>query len=187
MLHHSSTKDAARLRSLQGKGAGAWLDTIPSSRKLTLPSGLFCLAAFLKLGLPLPLSQSVTSCECGKPLDKEGYHIITCKIGGGTVWLHNSMVTAWSECLNQAALTHAIEPRYCYSSSQARPDIAIYNATDFNVELDISLAHPWCPDVLPAAALNQGSTTAKREEKKIEKYRRGPKVSAPALSEIKGW
>ena len=99
--------------------------------------------AFLRLGLPLPLPQPATSCECGKPLDKKGYHLITCKIGGGPVWSHNSMVSAWSECLNQVVLTRAIEPRDCYSSSQARPDITIYNATatDFNVELDISLAH----------------------------------------------
>ena len=118
------------------------------------------------VGLPLPLPQSATSCECWKLLDKEGYHLITCKIGRGPVWSHNSMVTVWSECLNQVALTHAIEPRDCCSSSQARPDIAIYNATDFNVERDISLAHPWCPDVLPVAALNQGSAAAKRERRR---------------------
>ena len=125
---------------------------------------------FPRLGLPLPLPQLAMSCECGKPLDKEGYHLSTCKIGGGPVWSHHSMVTAWFERLNQVALTHAIEPCDCYSSSQPRPDIAIYNATDFNVEIDISLEHPWCSDVLPAAALNQGSTDAQREEKEIEKY-----------------
>ena len=124
MIEHSSTKDAARLRSLQGRGSGAWLDAIPTSRKLTISPGLFCLAAFIRLGLPLPLSHPVKNFECGKPLDQEGYHLITCKFGGGDpvwspslvtqsghpvwspslvtqsghpVWSHNSMVTAWSE------------------------------------------------------------------------------------------
>ena len=170
MIEHSSTKDAARLRSLQGRGSRAWLDAIPTSRKLAISPGLFCLAAFIRLGLPLPLSHPVKNCECGKPLDQEGYHLITCKFGGGPVWSHNSMVNAWSECLNRVSLSHTIEPRNLYSSSQARPDIAIYGASNFNVELDISLAHPWCPDIISAAGLNNGAAALKRENKKIKKY-----------------
>ena len=80
------------------------------------------------------------------------------------------MVTAWSECLNHVSLSHTIEPRNLYSSSQARPDIAIHGASDFNVELDISLAHPWCPDIISAAGLNNGVAALKRENKKIKKY-----------------
>ena len=79
--------------------------------------------------------------------------------------------------MNSVALNHTIEPRNCYSSSQARSDIAVYNATDFNAELDISLAHPWCADVISAAALNQGAAASKREERKIERYRKEKHVS----------
>ncbi|XP_062523315.1 uncharacterized protein LOC134197978 [Corticium candelabrum] len=110
--------------------------------------------------------------DCGTALDPEGYHLITCKTGGGPVWSHNSIVSAWSECLKRVSLPHTVEPRDCYSSSQSRPDIAVYNATDFNVELDISLAHPWSTDIISVAATTDGSAASKREGKKREKYSR---------------
>ena len=172
MIERSATKDAARLRSLQGRGSGAWLDVIPSSRKLAISPGLFRLAALLRLGMRLPLPLSATLCDCGTALDPEGYHLITCKTGGGPVWSHNSIVSAWSECLKRVSLPHTVEPRDCYSSSQSRPDIAVYNATDFNVELDISLAHPWSTDIISVAATTDGSAASKREGKKREKYSR---------------
>ena len=51
----TSLRDGARLCSLQGKGAGSWLSTIPTSGKFTLGPSEFRLAAYLRLGLPLPL------------------------------------------------------------------------------------------------------------------------------------
>ena len=88
----TDNRDAARLRSIRGKGAGAWLDSIPSSEKFALSSGNFVLAASLRLGLLLSLPPWATKCECGKSLDVEGYHLLTCKMGGGPVWSHNSVV-----------------------------------------------------------------------------------------------
>ena len=62
------------------------------------------------------------------------------------------------------------KPRDCYSSSQSRSDIAVHNATDFNAELDISLAHPWSLEAISLAATPNKSAGSKREETKIEKY-----------------
>ena len=128
------------------------------------------MAASMRLGLRLPLPQSIIECDCGKTPDTDGYHLITCKTGEGPGWSHNSMVSAWSECLKRVSLPHTIEPRDCYSSSQSRPDIAVHNATNFNVELDVSLAHPWSSEVISHAATTDGSAASKRKEKKIEKY-----------------
>ena len=47
-----TSRDAARLRSLQGKGAGAWLEAVPSSKKLALRPSDFRLASFLDLVVP---------------------------------------------------------------------------------------------------------------------------------------
>ena len=80
------------------------------------------------------------------------------------------MVSDWSKCLKCMSFPDTIEPRDCYSSSQSRPDIAVHNATDFNVELDVSLAHPWSSEVISHATTTDGSAASKREEKKIEKY-----------------
>ena len=51
-----SQRDAARLRSIQGKGAGAWLNAMPTSNKLALVSRDFRLAACLRLGLAMPVA-----------------------------------------------------------------------------------------------------------------------------------
>ena len=73
--------------------------------------------------------------------------------------------SAWSDCLN-----HIIEPRHTYSSSQARPDIIVQNVFEFDVELDVSIAHPWCPDIMLNVAQSSGSAALRREEKKKETY-----------------
>ena len=174
-LERAPMKDAARLRSLQGKGAGAWLDSIPSSQKFALSPGSFRLAAFVRLGLSMPLPHSIKTCECGKPLDSipTGYHLLTCKTGGGPVWTHNTIVSTWSDRLDQIHLPHKVEPRDRYCSSDARPDIAICsNVFDSNVDLDVSLAHPWCSDIISKAAWQDGAAALRREEKKIEKYQK---------------
>ena len=48
----SCMRDGARVRSIKGKGAGAWLNIMLSSSKLALVSRGFCLSAcFLRLSL----------------------------------------------------------------------------------------------------------------------------------------
>ena len=98
MLECSLSSDAARLRSLQGKGAGAWLNSLPSSKKLELSPGNFILAASLRLGLAMPLPHWADNCECRKKLDPEGYHLLTCKVGGGptTTWSQHGLIVSVS-------------------------------------------------------------------------------------------
>ena len=47
----NSNQDAARLRLLQGKGAGAWLYVIPLTYKNALKSNEFRLASCMRLGI----------------------------------------------------------------------------------------------------------------------------------------
>ncbi|XP_062516545.1 uncharacterized protein LOC134191918 [Corticium candelabrum] len=59
--------------------------------------------------------------------------------------------------------------RYC--DCEDRPDIAIMDpVTGTDVELDVSLAHPWCADILSRAAREDGAAAVRREERKVEKY-----------------
>ena len=89
--HAPCERDAARLRSLQGKGAGAWLDVIPTSDKHAVKSNQFSLACYLRLGLALPFINWIRTCDCGHDLDEQGFHLLTCKYGSGPVWTHNSL------------------------------------------------------------------------------------------------
>ena len=68
----SSSQDAARLLSLQGKGAGAWLSDVPSSKKFVLSPNNFISAASMRLGIPVSFPEWVNKCDCGRTLDIKG-------------------------------------------------------------------------------------------------------------------
>ena len=107
----------------------------------------------LRLGLPVDSSKWITRCDGGKDLDSEGYYLMMCKTGAGPVRTHNTIVGVWSECLSQLHINHKKEPRERYCDYEDRPGIAIMDpVTGTDAELDVSLAHPWCADILSRAA-----------------------------------
>ena len=167
------SRTKARLRSLQGKGAGAWLETIPSSLEFALKPCNYCVATRLRLGCPMPLSSQTGNpkCDCSKPIDQEGYHLLTCKTGGGPVWTHNTIASVWSECLKHLNKKLIQEPRNRYCNSDDRPDIAVFDISmGSSYELDFAMAHPWCPDVLSRAANEDGAAALQAEKRKHSKY-----------------
>ena len=74
MSNPQSQRSSARFRSLQGVGADAWLDSIPLSTKIALKPGEFCLATRLRLGCEMLLGSVISTCDCGKDVDGDGYH-----------------------------------------------------------------------------------------------------------------
>ena len=52
----------ARLVSLQGKHAGAWVQTLPTSRFLVIEKSVWRTAAHMRLGLPIPHLQTARTC-----------------------------------------------------------------------------------------------------------------------------
>ena len=111
-------------------------------------------------------------CDCGKQLDPDGYHLITCKSGGGSVWTHNSIVGLWSECLSHLHIVHKKEPKHHHSDSDDRSDIfAVDLETSNDIELDVSMAHPWALDVVNKAAVEDGAAALCRKELKKSIYR----------------
>ena len=125
-LNNSNTiRDKAHLHSLSGKGA--WVSAIPSSslKIVALSPHNFHLATMMRLGCDIPASSSC--CDCGKKLDIQGYHLITCKTGDGPVHTHNSIVSAWSNCFSQLNLPHKLEPQCQYVNSDKRSDIFVFD------------------------------------------------------------
>ena len=41
----------------------------------------------------MPIRHATSTCECGKGIDGDGdgYHLMTCKTGGGPVWTHGTL------------------------------------------------------------------------------------------------
>ena len=85
---------------------------------------------------------------CGKVLDKDGYHLLSCKHGGGSIWQHDSLVSGWSECLREVGLHHIKEPRDRCTNNDCRPDIVVFDTDEgLNIDLHVAFAHPWSSEV----------------------------------------
>ena len=166
-----TARDAARLRSTTAKSAGAWLNVIPTSEVFALNSCKFCLASFLRFGLPIAFSSWTTTCNCGALIDDSGYHLLTCKTGGGPVWSHESISSVWSDCFRGLHIHHCRKPRSCYTTTDNRLDIVFFDSNiENNIDLDISLAHPWSSDIFPSSAGVSGAAAERRADRKKEKY-----------------
>jgi hypothetical protein len=125
-----SAKDKARINSLQGHAANAWLFSLPSSHELNIRSDHFKVrvAAHLGLHFPLPLP---SHCVCGEPIDAEGIHLRTCKHVGG-IRPHNMVVDVVMELMRAANNRVYREDalRHIHSDgSQKCPDILMYPAS----------------------------------------------------------
>ena len=179
LLNESSDDlSRARKRSVRGRGAGAWLQSIPTSDELAMNPCEFRIATCLRLGLPLPFEHWLSTCDCGAEIDPYGYHLLTCKKGGGPVWCHDSIVAGWSSCLRKLSIHHQKEPKNRYLDKSNRPDIVVFDTgSGCNVELDISLAHPWNKQVASNSCKSDGFAAKKREEEKCDKY---AKVQLPS-------
>ena len=110
-----------------------------------------CLSVCLFLPVCLPVCLSVC---------------LSRKHGGGPLWSHNRILSVWSECLNNLQIHHKKEPRNRYTETDDRPDIVVFDTDNGkNIDLDISLAHPWSNDVIKLAAREQCFAAKRREDK----------------------
>ena len=139
------------------------MSAIPTSGKLALKPCKFLLVAYLRLGLPLPLCDNIQTCGCGRVAsDSSGYCQMVCKTGGGPVWSHDLIMSVCSECLNDIKIHHRKESKDRYATTGRRP---VFNTgVGSNVELDISLTHPWSSDIFPTSATTDGAAASRRED-----------------------
>ena len=106
----------ARLRSCGGPGAGAWVLAAPTSPATRLTDMEYRVCSRLRLRVPLGLGGPGARCrnqrsgapgeedaasspggECSKPLDADGFHALTCRVGGLVIRRHNTLrdIFAW--------------------------------------------------------------------------------------------
>ena len=129
------------------------------------------MSSLVRLGCCLTSQSLLGKCDCGRSVDIDGDHLLTCKTGGGPVHTHNAITAVWSDCLRSLHLNHKRETQFRYSDSNNRPDITVFDQqSGTTLDLDIAVVHPWCPDVLGKAAKEDGAAAARREEIKTRKY-----------------
>ena len=96
---------------------------------------------------------------------------MVCKYGGGPVWAHDCILHDWGECMSDLHIPHEKELRNLYINTEDRPDITFFDAeSEQNLDVDISLAHPWSQGILKRSSREDGFAARTREEKKTNKY-----------------
>ena len=118
----------ARVISCGGPTAGCWLDAIPSSHDYTLINAEFCMASLLRIGASLPALRAIDTCiaQCGEPIDKFGYHLLTCKWGEGAIHRHDRGLDSVHQMLSSVGLRCRKDLIEQFEGKQ-RPDIAVYD------------------------------------------------------------
>ena len=112
LLPRLSPEDRAWVRSCGGQGAGAWLNTAPSSEVERFTDGDFC--ASVRTRLCQEVSPPGLRCSntyanppragerCAEELDTKGTHASTCKVGGGVGRKHDALVRLLARLLRAA-------------------------------------------------------------------------------------
>ena len=112
LLNSLSPEDRSWVRSCGGPGAGAWLNTAPSTEVEKFTDGDFC--ASVRTRLCQEVSPPGIRCSntfstgpragehCAEELDTTGTHASTCKVGGGVGRKHDGLVRLLARLLRAA-------------------------------------------------------------------------------------
>ena len=128
----------------------------------------FCMAPLLRLCASLPALRAIDSCiaQCGEPIDNFGYHLLTCKLGGG----YSSTRSSLRQCISNVGLRCGKEITEQFEGKQ-RPDIAVYDFDNGKkLLLDITIAHSWAQNYISRNFTTEGFAAAERDRIKNNKY-----------------
>jgi hypothetical protein len=132
----------ARLTSLQGPYAGAWVSAVPVDESLRLETGLWQVAALVRLGLPVPSLAAAPRC-CGGDLGDPCRPQHTLREDGAATVVHHAVRDAVAAAVRAAGLACDTEPRGVLAR---RPDWGVRDtATGRVVCGDLVVADPQAP------------------------------------------
>jgi len=158
LLASSPPAARARLRACGGTGAGAWLLVAPTSPATALTDLEYKVCSRLRLRVPLALGGPADRCrnqrsggpgeeatgppngECSKPLDADGFHALTCRVGGLVIRRHNTLrdIFAWiGRAAGFVSTTEVYEPAWTRARTNARGEVEVEQA-----RLDCRFAGP---------------------------------------------
>ena len=132
----------------------------------------FVLRLLLRLGVSLPQLSNIKKCinQCGKDVDQKGYHLLTCKFGGGPIRRHDHFLDSYYDMLRSVDFRCKKEITAQFEGKQ-HPDIAIYNYRDGKkLLLDITVTHPWSKTNLSGSSERAGFAATAKEKEKNTKY-----------------
>ncbi|KAL5477540.1 hypothetical protein EMCRGX_G024351 [Ephydatia muelleri] len=161
----ASSANKARLLSESASHAAAWLSVVPSIELgLHLEPNEYQVAVRWWLGL----DTSGTAFCPGVGLDPLGHHCVTCRHGGDVVWRHNLLREAIASLCRTAHLSTAVE-KGGGGHDHTRPADVLIAEWDRgkHAALDITVASPLCPAILPEASHHSGAAANGAELRKL--------------------
>ena len=192
----------ARLRGCGGPGAGAWRRAPPSSIATRFTGLEFRVCSRLRLRVPLGLGGRGDRCrnqrsgdpaeeeppgtaggECSKHLDADGFHALTCRVGGLVIRRHNTLrdVFAWiGRAAGYVVSTEVYEPAWTRARTNASGEVEVEQArldcrfggppSDPLVDGDVVVTHPEGSAWLNSAADADGAATVGAADGKHRRY-----------------
>ena len=196
-------KARARLRACGGTGAGAWLLAAPTSPKTRLSDSEFQVALRLRLRVPFRGSSNPGRCcrnqrrggpgedvasgpgsaECRQHLDEDGFHALTCLVGGLVLRRHHNLRDLYAAVGAEAGYTSSTEvhePSWTRARQNAAGEWEVEQARLDNrfdgppedplTYGDVVVSHPEASAWLGAAANTDGATAASAARGKHSRY-----------------
>jgi hypothetical protein len=182
LLAAASLLDRARLLSVSGRGAAAWLGVIPSADLgyvLTPPE----FTVLIKWWCGMDVFGSVFACpSCGYAMDRAGYHALTCRHAGSLGVRHNALREIFLDFLDRAGIEATREAPSLLPGSAARPaDIFVPNfAAAQPACLDFAVTHTLQPNILQCASVC-GGAAAEQYEVAVKEAKFGAECRAAGL------
>ena len=186
-------RDAARVRSCGGDGAGQFL-VCPAREgwRTELFDGAFCHAVRWRLGVPTTsagqtchIRCQASGGRCAQPLDPLGHHAVVCKYGGFKTFRHSRLVHELRGVLRESgAVVPAREvevPGWQRADgTRARLDVAFAWAGR-ECYADVTIRHPCAAKYVRQAGAQDGAALRLAEAGKRSRY---PAVAAAGLDAV---
>jgi hypothetical protein len=183
LLAASAPRDKARLLSVSGDGAGAWLGVIPSDALGYVISPRE-FSVLLQWWCGMNVYSAVFACPgCGTAMDLAGYHALTCRHMGSFGVRHNALREVFMQFLAQGGVKDAArEAPSLLPGTAARPaDIFIPNYVATRAAcLDFAVTHPQQPIIIDRASVCAGAA-AERYEVAVKDMKFGAACAAAGL------
>ncbi|CAI6008072.1 unnamed protein product [Closterium sp. NIES-65] len=118
---HASPLHLARLTSLQGGGAGAWLTSVPYADPLRIPEALWQTASSSRLGLPIPQLALAGQCSCGQAIDDMTvpHHAVRCPRYGVATTIHDTVKYMLRDFAVEAGFAVKVEDSTLFTQLEA--------------------------------------------------------------------
>ncbi|CAI5973877.1 unnamed protein product [Closterium sp. NIES-64] len=108
---HTNPLHLARLTSLQGAGAGAWLTVVLYADSLRIPEAQWQVASAFRLGLPITQLALAGRCSCGQAIDDMTvpHHVVRCSRFGVATVIHDTVKYMLRDFASEAGFAVKVE------------------------------------------------------------------------------